>query len=113
MGFNDGPIGRYFEMEERKTNVYTEFRGAVATFLTMAYILAVNPAILADSGGPCPFPADGNIFADDYLACKDEIKKEYITATAISAMIGCIVMGVMANLPVALAPGMGLNAYFT
>ena len=105
-------IGRFFELEERKTDVYTEFRGAVATFLTMAYILAVNPAILADSGGPC-VAADGNIFSDDYLACKDSIKKEYITATAIASMIGCIAMGVMANLPVALAPGMGLNAYFT
>eukprot|EP00526_Cylindrotheca_closterium_P000665 CAMPEP_0113661264 /NCGR_PEP_ID=MMETSP0017_2-20120614/33334_1 /TAXON_ID=2856 /ORGANISM="Cylindrotheca closterium" /LENGTH=549 /DNA_ID=CAMNT_0000575941 /DNA_START=1 /DNA_END=1650 /DNA_ORIENTATION=+ /assembly_acc=CAM_ASM_000147 len=116
MGLNDmiqqGPIGRFFELEERKTNFYTEFRGAVATFLTMAYILAVNPAILADSGGPC-VAADGNIFSPEYLACKDDIKKEYITATAISAMIGCLVMGIMANLPVALAPGMGLNAYFT
>lgn len=105
-------IGRFFELEERKTNFYTEFRGAVATFLTMAYILAVNPAILADSGGPC-VAADGNIFSPEYLTCKDEIKKEYITATAISAMVGCFVMGIMANLPVALAPGMGLNAYFT
>jgi len=112
MGFNDSFIGRYFEMEDRKTTVFTEFRGAIATFLTMAYILAVNPAILTDSGGPCVAP-DGNIFAEDYEACLDDIKKEYITATAISAMIGCVVMGVMANLPVALAPGMGLNAYFT
>jgi AGZA family xanthine/uracil permease-like MFS transporter len=91
MGLNDmiqaSPIGRFFELEERKTNFSTEFRGAVATFLTMAYILAVNPAILADSGGPC-VAADGNIFSPDYLACKDAIKKEYITATAISAMVG-------------------------
>lgn len=106
-------IGRFFELEERKTNFSTEFRGAVATFLTMAYILAVNPAILADSGGPCVVGEDGNIFAPDYLACKDEVKKEYITSTAVAAMIGCILMGCMANLPIALAPGMGLNAYFT
>jgi AGZA family xanthine/uracil permease-like MFS transporter len=117
MGLNDivqnSPVGRYFELEERKTNFTTEFRGAAATFLTMAYILAVNPAILADSGGPCVVGEDGNIFSDEYMMCKEAIKKEYITSTAIASMIGCILMGVMANLPIALAPGMGLNAYFT
>ena len=70
MGLNDiiqgSFIDRFFELEERKTNFSTEFRGAVATFLTMAYILTVNPAILADSGGPCVVGEDGNIFAPDY-----------------------------------------------
>jgi AGZA family xanthine/uracil permease-like MFS transporter len=102
-------IGRYFEMEYRKTNFTTEFRGAAATFLTMAYILAVNPRILADSGGPCvPCSEDeGGIFCDDYGACMESVKREYVTSTAIASMVGCMLMGLMANLPIALAPGMG------
>jgi AGZA family xanthine/uracil permease-like MFS transporter len=117
MGINElvqnSAIGRFFELEERKTNFTTEFKGACATFLTLAYILAVNPAILSDSGGPCVVPDSGDIFDADYMACIGEVKKEYITATAIASMIGCLLMGLMANLPIALAPGMGLNAYFT
>jgi xanthine/uracil/vitamin C permease (AzgA family) len=57
-------------MEDRKTNSTTEFLGATATFMIMAYIIAVNPRILADSGGPC-VPCsedDGGIFCDDYGA---------------------------------------------
>lgn len=46
-------IGRFFEMEERKARFSTELKGAMATFMTMAYIFAVNPRIMADSGGPC------------------------------------------------------------
>lgn len=102
-------IGRYFEMNERGTTFTTEFAGATATFLTLAYILAVNPRILADSGGPCT----GFIFGDEYLQCMEDIKKEYITSTAICSMFGCFLMGLVANLPIALAPGMGMNAYFT
>jgi AGZA family xanthine/uracil permease-like MFS transporter len=102
-------VGRYFEMEDRKTNFTTEFRGATATFLTMAYIIAVNPRILADSGGPCvPCSEDeGGIFCDDYGACMESIKREFVTSTAIASMVGCMLMGLMANLPIALAPGMG------
>ena len=52
-------IGKYFQLEERGSSFTTELAGATATFLTMAYILAVNPRILADSGGPCvPDPDD-------------------------------------------------------
>ena len=105
-------VGRYFELKERGSTFTTEVRGATATFLTMAYILAVNPRILADSGGPCVAP-DGDIFADSYLECMEEVKREYITSTAIASMFGCFLMGTMANLPIALAPGMGMNAYFT
>ena len=140
MGFNDSFIGKFFEMEERKTDFMTELKGACATFLTLAYILAVNPAILSDSGGPCVPDADG-VEGLAYQTCVQEVKKEYITATAIASLIGCkslllsdivyftcfskhsfifdlsaflgLLMGLMANLPIALAPGMGLNAYFT
>jgi adenine/guanine/hypoxanthine permease len=55
----------------------------------------------------------GGIFGPNYTQCLEDIKREYITATALASMIGCILMGVMANLPIALAPGMGMNAYFT
>jgi AGZA family xanthine/uracil permease-like MFS transporter len=109
---NDSFIGRFFEMKERNTNLTTEFRGATATFMSMAYILAVNPRILADSGGPC-VPDDDGIFGPAYESCLETIRREFVTSTAIASMFGCILMGVMANLPIALAPGMGLNAYFT
>ena len=51
-------IGKYFQIKERGSSFSTELAGATATFLTMAYILAVNPRILADSGGPCVFDPD-------------------------------------------------------
>lgn len=99
---------------DRGTNLTTEFNGAVATFLTMAYILAINPSILSSSGGTCD-PADygGNAFGDEYNACKFEIKKQMIVATAITSMFACLLMGIWANLPIALSCGMGMNAYFT
>lgn len=82
-------ITRYFQLDARGTTVATEFRGAVATFLTMAYILFVNPSILANAGVPLE-PA--------------------IAATAAAAGIASILMGLGANFPLALASGMGLNA---
>src|SRR5688572_19449436 len=83
-------LRRYFELEARGSTVGREFRGAVATFLTMAYILFVNPQILADAGVP----------RDSAVAC-----------TAAAAGVCCIVMGFVANFPLALASGMGLNAF--
>jgi len=107
-------VGRFFQLEERGSKFTTELAGASATFLTMAYILAVNPRILADSGGPCvPNEEDGGIFGPTYEACLEEIKQQYVTATAIGSMVACLLMGLVANLPIALAPGMGMNAYFT
>ncbi|MGY8691635.1 MAG: NCS2 family permease [Candidatus Poseidoniales archaeon] len=70
----------------------SEMRAGLTTFMTMAYILLVNPAMLSNAGMPF----------DDVLF-----------ATAIASFVGCVVMGMWANLPFALAPGMGLNAYFT
>jgi AGZA family xanthine/uracil permease-like MFS transporter len=105
-------VGRFFEMETRKTNFTTELRGAMATFMSMSYILAVNPRILSDSGGPC-VPDDDGIFGPAYTECLETIRREFVTSTAIASMFGCLVMGLMANLPIALAPGMGMNAFFT
>ena len=82
----------YFEFARLGTNWRTEILAGVTTFLTMAYIVLVNPAILADAGVPLPAAT---------------------AATCISAAFGAILMGVIARYPIALAPGMGLNAYFT
>jgi AGZA family xanthine/uracil permease-like MFS transporter len=59
-------VGRFFEFENRQTTFLSELRGATATFMSMAYILAVNPRILSDSGGPC-VAEDGNIFSESYI----------------------------------------------
>jgi AGZA family xanthine/uracil permease-like MFS transporter len=84
-------IKKFFKIEERGTTVRTELIGGLVTFLAMAYILAANPFILADSADPMPV---GGVFV----------------ATAISAAVATIVMGLLANYPIALAPGMGINA---
>ncbi|KAL7553104.1 hypothetical protein ACHAWF_016356 [Thalassiosira exigua] len=112
--FGSSPIAKFFKMEERGTTFSTEVAGASATFLTMAYILAVNPSILADSGGTCvPNEADGGIHGPTYENCLFKLRQQFVTATAIGSMIACILMGLIGNLPIALAPGMGMNAYFT
>mmetsp|Transcript_1059 Transcript_1059/g.1155 ORF Transcript_1059/g.1155 Transcript_1059/m.1155 type:complete len:531 (+) Transcript_1059:60-1652(+) len=105
-------IDDYFKLTERGTTISTEFTGAVATFLTMAYILAVNPRILADSGGPCEY-GDGGPFSDEYVQCQEETKRQFVIATALTSAIACLIMGLWANLPIALSCGMGMNAFFT
>ena len=84
-------IERLFKLEEHGTNVRTELIAGLTTFLTMAYIIFVNPAILGDAGMP-----------------KDAV----FVATCLIAALGTAVMAFYANYPIALAPGMGLNAYF-
>jgi len=81
-----------FGLSDAGVTWQSEMRAGLTTFMTMAYILLVNPAMLSNAGMPF----------DDVLF-----------ATAIASFVGCIVMGMWANLPFALAPGMGLNAYFT
>jgi AGZA family xanthine/uracil permease-like MFS transporter len=82
---------RYFDLAQRGTNVRTEVTAGVTTFLTMAYIAFVNPQILSDAG--LPFDA-------------------VFVATCIAAALSTLLMGLYANYPIALAPGMGLNAFF-
>jgi adenine/guanine/hypoxanthine permease len=82
----------FFKLRERGTNVRTEILAGITTFLAMAYILSVNPSMLGQTG-----MSAGGVF----------------TATAVSSGIATLVMAFIANLPVALAPGMGLNAFFT
>jgi len=84
-------LERVFKLEEFETNVKTEMLAGLTTFMTMAYILAVNPGMLSETGMDI-----GAVF----------------TATALASFIGTMVMAFHANLPFALAPGMGLNAFF-
>ncbi len=85
-------IDRYFKLAENHTSVKQEMLGGLTTFVTMAYIIVVNPQILAQAG----MPAEGVVFA-----------------TCVSSAAATLVMGLYANYPIALAPGMSLNAYFT
>ena len=86
-------LEKLFGLSKKKTTVRTEVMAGLATFLTMAYITVVNPAILSTEGTGMDF---GAVF----------------TATIIAAVIGTLIMGLWANWPVGLAPGMGLNAFF-
>ncbi|MFR6018753.1 MAG: NCS2 family permease [Paraclostridium sordellii] len=88
---NKSFLDRVFKLSDNNTNVKTEIIAGITTFMTMAYILVVNPSILGDAG-----------------MNKDAV----FAATAIAAFIGSSVMGLLANYPIALAPGMGLNAFF-
>ncbi|MDH6365912.1 MULTISPECIES: NCS2 family permease [unclassified Breznakia] len=85
-------LEKLFKLTEKKTTVRTEIIAGVTTFLAMAYILAVNPAILGDAGMDA---------------------QSVFLATAIASALGSVLMGLFANYPVALAPGMGVNAFFT
>ncbi|MDM5328907.1 NCS2 family permease [Neobacillus sp. CF12] len=80
-----------FKLKENQTNTKTELLAGITTFFTMVYIVVVNPVILADAGVPF---------------------EQVFTATIISAVIGTLWMALFANYPIAIAPGMGLNAYF-
>ncbi|CAN8253492.1 unnamed protein product [Cochlearia groenlandica] len=114
-------VGRFFKLEARKTTFTTEIRAATATFLTMAYIITVNATILADSGATCSFsdcsgsspPRPSCVLGSNqgYEECLARVKKDLTVATSLSAMVGSLAMGLLANLPFGLAPGMGANAY--
>jgi AGZA family xanthine/uracil permease-like MFS transporter len=112
-------INNFFKIKERGSTILTEMRAGVATFMTMCYILAVNARLLADSGGPCECSAAtaddfACVFYDtEYAVCLENFRRQLVTVTALASFIACFLMGVGANLPFALAPGMGLNAYFT
>ncbi|WP_037587287.1 NCS2 family permease [Stenoxybacter acetivorans] len=85
-------LDNFFKIRENGSSVRTEVLAGLTTFLTMSYIIVVNPTILSEAGMEY-----GAVFV----------------ATCIAAAIGCLMMGLIANYPIALAPGMGLNAYFT
>lgn len=81
----------------------------------MAYIISVNSTIVSQSGGTCVCPPDSPDLCDsdpDYMLCVQEVNRDLVTATAAISALTTFCMGLFANLPIALAPGMGLNAYF-
>ncbi|WP_281976093.1 NCS2 family permease [Halobacillus litoralis] len=82
---------KFFQLDQNHTNVKTEVLAGITTFLTMVYIVVVNPAILSNAGVPF-----------------DQV----FMATIIAAVVGTLIMAFAANYPIAIAPGMGLNAYF-
>ena len=84
-------LEKFFSLSENKTTVKTEIIAGITTFMTMAYILAVNPDILSQTGMD---------------------KHAVFSATVISSIVATLVMALWAKLPFALAPGMGLNAFF-
>ncbi|WP_050463023.1 NCS2 family permease [Herbaspirillum autotrophicum] len=84
-------LDKFFKLSDNGTTVRTELLAGLTTFLTMAYIIFVNPSILGDAGMP-----------------KDSV----FVATCLAAAVGTLIMGLYANYPIGLAPGMGLNAYF-
>eukprot|EP01083_Nonionella_stella_P041144 111577_1 len=107
-----GKIENFFKLRQRGSTWGTEIRAGCVTFVTMAYILAVNADIIAQTGGPCTLPSEG-AEEDDFFKCQEIVRLDLITATAVGSLIACFMMGLSANMPIGMAPGMGINAYFT
>ncbi len=84
-------LEKIFKLKESGTNPRRELLAGVTIFMTMAYILIVNPAVLSETGMD---------------------RGAVVTATAVSSFVACVMMGLVANLPIALAPGLGINAFF-
>ncbi|KAH7102477.1 xanthine/uracil permease [Auriculariales sp. MPI-PUGE-AT-0066] len=108
------PLGRWFKLDgsghakERKGSKFTtEILAGSVTFASMAYIISVNASIVTDSAGTC------DPTAPDFNSCLLTLRRDLITATASVSALSSFLMGALANLPVGLAPGLGLNAYFT
>ncbi|KAK0436458.1 permease family-domain-containing protein [Armillaria borealis] len=117
----DSFVGRWFKLEgsghprERVGSRFTtEIRAGLTTWAAMAYIISVNASILSDSGGTCECATDDLCVNDAaYATCVNEVRNDLITSTAAIAALSSFLMGLLANLPVGMAPGLGLNAYFT
>ncbi|WP_040687163.1 NCS2 family permease, partial [Nocardia vinacea] len=92
-----GRLDAYFGISSNGSTMKRELMAGTITFLAMSYVLAVNPSVLGDEGA---------------LGAKGIPMQAVFTATAVAAVFGTLVMGVWARYPIALAPGMGLNAFF-
>ncbi|MBS4538054.1 NCS2 family permease [Clostridium sp. D2Q-11] len=101
---------RFFKLSENKTNISTEIIAGITTFVTMAYILFVNPTIMKQAG-----MNELGALGKDALAIgfEDPVVLAIFASTCLAAALGSLLMGVLANLPFGLAPGMGLNAFFS
>lgn len=100
-------LQRLFKLAEHRTTVSRELFAGMATFAAMAYILAVNPSILMNG-----FGADPAIGTDPASPSFLAVKGALVTVTALTAAISTLLMALMTNYPIALAPGMGINAFF-
>jgi AGZA family xanthine/uracil permease-like MFS transporter len=103
----------FFKLEENKTTVKTEIIAGITTFITMAYIIFVNPSILAQAGMNSKGLFFGEVAKANLGVANDPIIGAVFVATVLSAIIGTLVMGLVANVPFAQAAGMGMNAFFT
>ncbi|KAK2462182.1 hypothetical protein APHAL10511_005814 [Amanita phalloides] len=113
-------IGRWFlldgcgkQRQRSGSRFTTEIRAGLTTWAAMAYIISVNASIISDTGGTCVCTSSNNCANDvAYLSCVGEVKQDLITTTAaICALASCLI-GLLANFPVGLGPGLGLNVYF-
>lgn len=116
----DSAVGRWFRLDgsghplsRPGSKFTTEIRAGLTTWASMAYIIGVNATIVADTGGTCVCAAADCTTDSSYNACLGTLKRDLITATAAISCLSSILMGLLANLPVGMAPGLGLNAYFT
>ncbi|KAK3953946.1 permease family-domain-containing protein [Pseudoneurospora amorphoporcata] len=115
-------VGRFFRLrgsghaeEIRDANFCTEIRAGLITFSTMLYVLAANPAVIAASGYECSCLGEDKgkpYCARDYSTCVEELRRDMVTVTAAVSAMSCILIGLTTNMPLAVAPGMGLNSYF-
>jgi AGZA family xanthine/uracil permease-like MFS transporter len=114
-----GWVGRAFAFRERRARLSTELRAGLVTFLMVAYVLAVIPQVLGSTGGPCDAEAicgpraydalghDCLFVSPEGLACVERVRASLITATTVTSLVACFLLGYFANLPLALAPGLG------
>ncbi|KAJ7642216.1 permease family-domain-containing protein [Roridomyces roridus] len=118
----DSAFGRWFRLEgsghpkERLDSRFTtEIRAGLTTWAVMAYIISVNASIISDTGGTCVCPTPDFCPTGTnpaYDTCVNEVRNDLITSTAAVSALASFLMGALANLPVGMAPGLGLNAYF-
>jgi len=112
-------IGRWFLLdgcgkpkERTGSRFTTEIRAGLTTWAAMAYIISVNASIISDTGGTCVCTLSDSCVNDTtYLSCVNEVRRDLITTTAAISALASFLMGLLANMPVGLAPGLGLNAY--
>lgn len=119
-------IGGFFTLKDRKTKFSSEIRAGTISFLMIVYVLALNPQIIGSTGGTCDaktlcsdleFQVQGDscLFTTDNPEagqCLETFKMSLTTATAIASLVSCFIIGFFANLPMGLAPGIGINVYF-
>ncbi|GAO17786.1 hypothetical protein UVI_02006190 [Ustilaginoidea virens] len=115
-------FGRFFRLSSsdhpdriENATFCREVRAGLTTFAAMAYIISVNASLLSQTGGPCICDSPVKDACDsipEFKSCKEAVRRDLITATAAVSGMASFVFGLTTNLPIALAPGMGLNAYF-